>query len=89
MASGQGDKLFLLGGFAGQEMDDIYVYDLKSKQWNLLGDVKLPVPRSVCVSGSIKVRKKFKMIFCLYPKLHYTHILLYILYIYDANGYFS
>ena len=56
MASGYGDKLFLLGGFAGQEMDDIYVFDLKSKQWNLLGDVKLPVPRSVCVSGGINVR---------------------------------
>ena len=57
MASSYGDKLFLLGGFAGQEMDDIYVYDLKSKQWNYLGDVKLPVPRSVCISGSIQVRK--------------------------------
>ena len=63
MASGYGDKLFLLGGFAGQEMDDIYVYDLKSKQWNLLGDVKLPVPRSVCVSGGIRVKKNSRLSF--------------------------
>ena len=55
VASSRGDKLFLLGGFAGKEMDDIYSYDLRLKTWKYLADVKLPIPRSVCVSTSISV----------------------------------
>ena len=33
VASKAGDKLFLIGGFAGKEMDDIYIYDLNKKVW--------------------------------------------------------
>ena len=49
-------KLFVLGGFDGNETDDIYIYDLKLKSWNHLKDLKLPTPRSVCVSTNINVR---------------------------------
>ena len=36
-------------------MDDIYIYDLKSKVWNYLKDVTLPDPRSVCISAEMQV----------------------------------
>ena len=40
---------------AGQEMDDVYVYDLKAKTWKYLSQVKVPIPRSVCISSKISV----------------------------------
>jgi hypothetical protein len=55
VASSCGEKLFLLGGFAGKESDDIYIYDLKLKFWKHLNHLKLPIPRSVCVSAKISV----------------------------------
>ena len=56
IASSCGSKLFLVAGFAGKEMDDIYIYDIKSKTWTYLKDVTLPDPRSVCVSAGLQVR---------------------------------
>ena len=55
IASSCGTKLFLVAGFAGKEMDDIYIYDIKSKTWTYLKDVTLPDPRSVCVSAGLQV----------------------------------
>ena len=55
MASSCGTKLFLLGGFDGEEMGDIYVYNLKEKVWTYLKDLKLPAPRSVCVYSRLQV----------------------------------
>ena len=56
VASKAGDKLFLIGGFAGKEMDDVYIYDLNKKDWKFLTQTKLPTPRSVCISTGITVR---------------------------------
>ena len=36
-------------------MDDVYVYDLKAKTWKYLSQVKVPIPRSVCISSKISV----------------------------------
>jgi len=58
IAANCGTKLFLVGGFAGKEMDDIYIYDLKSKVWNYLKDVTLPDPRSVCISAEMQIAGK-------------------------------
>ena len=55
IASKNEDKLFVVGGFAGQEMDDVYTYDLKSNVWKLQSQMKLPFPRSVCISSGITV----------------------------------
>jgi len=60
IASKNEDKLFLVAGFAGtecsgQEMDDVYTFDLKSKVWKHLSHVKVPVPRSVCISSKITI----------------------------------
>ena len=56
VASHCGTKLFLLGGYDGQEMDDIYIYDLKKKVWANLKELKLPKARSVSVSTGLHVR---------------------------------
>jgi len=58
VASKAGDKLFLIGGFAGKEMDDVYIYDLNKKVWKFLTETKLPTPRSVCISTGITVPGK-------------------------------
>jgi len=58
VASSCGNKLFLLGGFAGKEMDDIHIYDLKKSAWTYLKDVTLPFPRSVCISAGIQIAGK-------------------------------
>ena len=55
VASKAGDKLFLIGGFAGKEMDDVYIYDLNKKAWKFLTETKVPTPRSVCISTGITV----------------------------------
>ena len=55
VASKAGDKLFLIGGFAGKEMDDVYIYDLNKKVWKFLTQTKVPTPRSVCISTGITV----------------------------------
>jgi len=62
VASKNGDKIFLLGGFAGcgcdgVEMADIYVYDLKSKQWTIMVQT-LPTPKSVCIATGITMNGK-------------------------------
>ena len=57
VASHCGTKLFLLGGFDGDELDDVYVFDLKEKNWTYLKDLKLPEPRSVCVYSGLQVSK--------------------------------
>ena len=56
VASHSGKKLFLLGGYDGQEMDDVYIYDLKEKFWTYLKESKLPKARSVSVSTGLHVR---------------------------------
>ena len=55
VASSCGTKLFLLGGFDGEEMGDIYVYNLKEKVWTYLKNLELPSPRSVCVYSGLQV----------------------------------
>jgi len=46
-------------------MDDVYVYDLKAKTWKYLSQVKVPIPRSVCISSKISVggKQDFVVIF--------------------------
>jgi len=61
IASKNGDKIFLVAGFAGdscagKEMDEIYIFDLKSKSWKLVSQT-LPTPRSVCISTKISLGK--------------------------------
>ena len=56
VASHDDTKLFLLGGYDGKEMDDIYIYDLKEKIWTYLKELKLPKARSVSVSTGLHVR---------------------------------
>ncbi|XP_066915449.1 uncharacterized protein [Clytia hemisphaerica] len=62
VASNCGTKIFLLGGFSGKEMDDIYIYDLKSKVWKYTKELKLPDPRSVCISAGMQIPGKGRYI---------------------------
>lgn len=62
IASKNEDKLFLVAGFAGKEMDDIYIYDLKSNLWKHLSQTRLPRPRSVCISAGIIIDVKHNFI---------------------------
>merc|ERR1712110_14770 len=55
-ASPNGDKLFVIGGFSGEERNDIWMFDLIQENWNQVEPKGEPLrPRSVCSSGALRV----------------------------------
>ena len=52
-ASPDGNKLYVIAGFAGREMADAWVFDVASDKWSAMPSEGLR-PRSVCGHGTLK-----------------------------------